>query len=446
MQPAFGFAAAPSRIRVSGVFGTRQATIGLGGVATLTPPLTTDQLNISFPGWGSAPAPGAPPGQPVLGLAKLTIPALSGLHVGVPDPGARFSLACGQGPAVNLDGRSYRTAVSGTLGDLARTLPVQVRLCTPGTGVNLGSGQHRLLIQPGVFTMTDLTLRSEIAGATQAQDPAAPPAPARALRVLSWQPDRRQVRISAGPAAYVEVHQNANPGWRATLDGRRLAPARLDGWQQAYLVPAGAGGVITMTFAPATLYHAGLAASALAVLILLVAALPWKRRRPAAAAGPTNGTPADALGPRHAAGALRGGSGLGRWTGPLAVAALIVAVGGPVALAVPVLAVIALLRPRALPAISLAAMLAAGAIAATAAAPAATGSGAFGPAAQVLALVALAAALYPAGSGAPDARDGWRPSRPLPGLGRRLMLPPGPGGQPERPAGQAGPLSIGGPL
>ncbi|HEY2687283.1 MAG TPA: alpha-(1-_3)-arabinofuranosyltransferase family protein [Streptosporangiaceae bacterium] len=490
VQPAFGFAAAPSRIRVSSVFGTRQATIGLGGVATLTPPLTTDQLNISFPGWGSAPAPGAPPGQPVLGLAKLTIPALSGLHVGVPDPGARFSLACGQGPAVNLDGRSYRTAVSGTLGDLARTLPVQVRLCTPGTGVNLGSGQHRLLVQPGVFTMTDVTLRSEIAGATQAQAPAARPALARALTVLSWRPDRRQVRIGPGQAAYVEVHQNANPGWRATLDGRRLAPARLDGWQQAYLVPAGAGGVITMTFAPATLYHAGLAGSALAVLILLGAALPWKRRRRAAAAGPpddgpaagpagptngapageagaagatgradgaangpavsttappANGTPADALGPRHAAGAMRGGSGLRPWAGPLAVAGLIVAVGGPVALAVPVLAVIALLRPRALPAISLAAMLAAGAIAATAVAPAATGSGAFGPAAQVLALVALAAALYPAGAGAPDARDGWRPSRPLPGLGRRLMLPPGPGGQPEPPAGQAGPLSIGGP-
>ena len=165
VQPAYGFAAAPSKIRVSSVFGTRQATIGLGGVATLTPPLTTDQLNISFPGWGSAATlTGAPAGQPVLGLARLSIPALSGLHVGVPDPGARFSLACGSGPVVGLDGQSYRTAVSGTLGDLARTRPVQVRLCTPATGVNLGSGQHRLLVQPGVFTMTDVTLRSDIAG------------------------------------------------------------------------------------------------------------------------------------------------------------------------------------------------------------------------------------------------------------------------------------------
>src|SRR6185437_4193872 len=145
--------------------------------------------------------------------------------------------------------------------------------------------------------MTDVTLRSEIAGATQAQAPAAPAAAARALTVLSWPPDRRRVRIGPGQAAYVEVHQNANPGWRATLDGRRLAPARLDGWQQAYLVPAGAGGVITMTFAPATLYHAGLAGSALAVLILLAVAVPWRRRRRAADGPAGGGTVASTTGP-----------------------------------------------------------------------------------------------------------------------------------------------------
>jgi arabinofuranan 3-O-arabinosyltransferase len=464
VQPAFGFAAAPTKVRVTSLFGTRQARIGLGGVATLTPPLTANQLSLSFPGWAAAVQPGTPRGQPVLGLARLTIPALAGLHVGTLDPGARFSLPCGHGPAIAVDERSYRTAVTGTLGDLAGTLPVQVRLCTAGTGFNLGGGQHSLLVQSGVFTMTDVTLRSEITGAAAATvpaDAAGPAAPARALAVLSWQPDRRQVRVGPGQAAYVEVHQNASPGWQATLNGHRLAAARLDGWQQAYLVPAGAGGVITMTFAPAVLYHAGLAASALVVIILLVVAVPRRRRRRVAgapaggeaastAAPAADGTPGGPTGPRHrAAGAdgIRSGSAqLRRWAGPLAVAALIVIIGGPVALAVPVLAVIAMLRPRALPVISLAAMLGAGAIAATAAAPAATGSGAFGPAAQVLALVALAAALYPARAGVLDARDGWRPSRPLPGLGRRPMLPPqtGPTPQPELPAGQADPLTIGG--
>jgi hypothetical protein len=80
----------------------------------------------------------------------------------------------------------------------------------------------------------------------------------------------------------------------------------------------------------------------------------------------------------------------------LAVCALIVLAGGPVALAVPVLAVIGVRWPRLLPGIAAAAMLGAGTLAATAAHPTAMGSGAFGPAAQACGLVALAAALVPA--------------------------------------------------
>jgi arabinofuranan 3-O-arabinosyltransferase len=56
--------------------------------------------------------------------------------------------------------------------------------------------------------MTDVTLTSGGPAAT---------APARSLKLLSWQPDGRSLSIGAGHAAYVEVHQNANPGWEASL-------------------------------------------------------------------------------------------------------------------------------------------------------------------------------------------------------------------------------------
>ncbi|HEX4657313.1 MAG TPA: alpha-(1-_3)-arabinofuranosyltransferase family protein, partial [Streptosporangiaceae bacterium] len=483
VQPAYGFAAAPPKIKVTSFFGTRSATIGLGGVATLSPPLVTDQMNLSFPGWSSAAQAGTQQGQPALGLAKLTIPALSRLEVTAPDPQTRFSLACGRGPAITLDGQSYRTAVSGTLGQLAGNLPVQLRLCTPGSAVDLGSGQHRLLASPGLFTVTDVALSG-------GGSPAA--APARTLKVLSWQPDGRTMRIGPGQAAYVEVHQNANPGWSASLNGHSLASVRLDGWQQAFIVPAGAGGVIDMTFAPATLYHIGLVASVLAILVLLAVAFGWRRwpayvfplayfievawsvqlkaGRGAALwvplelllvlavavaalavtrlrGGPASITRrAEALRRRQEAVASLAAAGtaririrhrasgrsaaIRRWIGPVAIGVLVLLVGGPVVLAVPLLAVIAALRPRWLPVISLAAMLTAGFIAATAAAPATIGSGTFGAAAQACALVALAAALMPrlAPAWATD-RDGWRPSRPLPGQGRRPALPaPGPGG------------------
>jgi arabinofuranan 3-O-arabinosyltransferase len=113
--------------------------------------------------------------------------------------------------------------------------------------------------------------------------------------------------------------------------------------------------------------------------------------------------------------------------GPVAIGVLVLLVGGPVVLAVPLLAATAALRPRWLPAISAVAMLLAGFIAATAAAPAAVGSGTFGSAAQACALVALAAALMPRVTPAAY-RDGWQPARPLPAPGRVPPLP-----APDRP-------------
>jgi arabinofuranan 3-O-arabinosyltransferase len=489
VQPAFGFAAAPAKIKVTSFWGTREATIGLGGVATLSPPLLTNQLDISFPGWSSAAQAGTTPGQPVLGLARLIVPALSRLHVTGPNPQTRFSLACGRGPAVTLDGQSYPTAVSGTLGQLAGNLPVQVRLCTPGSAVSLGSGQHRLLASPGLFTMTDMTLQSAGAGSAPAK-PAA-----RTLRVLGWGQDGRALRIGPGPASYVEVHENASPGWVASLNGHSLTSTRLDGWQQAFIVPAGAGGVITMSFAPATLYHVGLSVSVLAIICLLAVAFGW-RRWPAyvfplayfieigwsvqlkAGRGAALWLPLELLAvlfiavlalalaryrqghpnPRRAEALRRTqesvaslaaassarirhraagrSTAVRRWIGPLAVGLLVFLIGGPVVLAVPLLVVIAVWRPRWLPVISLVAMLVVGFIAATAPAPASVGSGTFGSAAQACALVALAAALMPLVTrGSAVGSNGWRPLRPLPARRSRPQVP-----APE----QARPLGIGG--
>ena len=490
VQPAFGFAAAPPKIKISSFFGTRTATIGLDGVATISPPLVTQQVNISFPGWSAAAQPGTG-GHPVLGLGRLTIPALSRLHVASINPKAPFKLACGKGPVIGLDGHDFTTSVSGTLGSLAGGRPVTVRLCTPQDTADLAAGQHRLLAAPGLFTMTNVLLQTPRSGAA----PAA--APDRSLRVLSWGPDNRSVKIGSGARSYVEVHQNASTGWEASLSGHALTPVVLDGWQQGFAVPAGAGGVITMTFAPATWYHASLALSALAIIGLIIVAVGWKRwmsyvlpityfviieagtalllrgtrvaalwqpleilalltlaagglgvvryrrerrRRPRAPADPpmlpaSDGTAAS----RHRAVTLsaRVRPWIRRWAGTAAVLVLLLVIGGPAALAVPVLAVIAALRPRWLPVISLGAMTAAGVIAASAGGPALIGSGAFGPTAQACALLALAAALFPQPPVSAAARIGWRPARPLPGPGRRARLPAGE--QPEAlPAPGAG--------
>jgi uncharacterized protein YbaR (Trm112 family) len=83
------------------------------------------------------------------------------------------------------------------------------------------------------------------------------------------------------------------------------------------------------------------------------------------------------------------------------LAAVLVVAGGPIAVAVPVLAIIDNWRPRWRPGIACAAMLAAGVTAAVARNPTTLGTGPFSGTAQVFALLALAAALMPVvGSGA----------------------------------------------
>jgi arabinofuranan 3-O-arabinosyltransferase len=226
------------------------------------------------------------------------------------------------------------------------------------------------------------------------------------LRVIAWQADRRSLRVAAGPASYLEIHQNANPGWVATLNGRRLAPATLDGWQQGYVLPAGRGGVVSLTYAPDGFYHLLLVAAALGVLLLLAAALPRRRwRRP----GPPPAASAPGSAPAPGRPAPRPGAGT--WAGVAALTALIFLAGGPVAVVVPLLAGLARRRPRwLLPAIAAAGLAAAGVITATAANPAALGSGAFSAAAQACALTALAAALMPAGKLRDRRRSGTKQS------------------------------------
>jgi hypothetical protein len=291
------------------------------------------------------------------------------------------------------------------------------------------------------------------------------------VTVRSWQPDQQVVGIGPGAASYLEVHENYNPGWAAGLDGRALTPVRLDGWQQGFVVPAGAGGTITMTFRPAGTYHLVLILSLLAVVVLLALAA-WsflrrpRRPRRGRAARPGAGSAESMVGPlyrffpadgsHHWLAGRRTGSvdgvigrrgiGVARvWLGPLAVAALIFVAGGVVALAVALLACAGCLvwpagsaartggqdpaarlasetddrDPAArLARLALAAMVASGVLSAVRP----FGEGTFGPfgwPAQLCALVALAAALTPAVSvpavkvpvrGRPDARDATTPA------------------------------------
>jgi arabinofuranan 3-O-arabinosyltransferase len=401
LSPASGSATFPAQVEVASPQGIRVANVGPGGVVRLEPPLRTSQLYVTFPGTQTVASTVG--GQPVLqpvGLSKLTIPGLAGLHVAAPDGAATFRLACGRGPAVSVDGKTYPTSVTGTVADLIRSLPVQVELCTPGGQLYLSGGQHWLRAAPtSVFTVTDLDL------STQPSTSADSSGGQRSVQALTWQADNRSVSIGPGAESYLEIHENFNAGWTATLNGKPLAATRLDGWQQAFIVPAGSGGVITLTYSPAVVYHAGIIASALALLILAAAAIGLGRRRRQQRGRrqpdtlPTrNGPRGQAPGARIVARAVLARA-VRTVRAVLAVAVLAVVIwlaGGAAVIAVPILAIIGWWRPRWLPPVALLAMLIAGIAAAISGGPATMGSGAFGSLAQACSLVALTAALMPA--------------------------------------------------
>jgi arabinofuranan 3-O-arabinosyltransferase len=472
LHGAYGVASAPTGVLVGGQDAYRLESVGLGGIVRISPPLRTDRLYLSFPGVSSTAAGNTAAGQPSrlpVGLAKVTISGLSGLHPATLRPSAPFRLSCGHGPSVSVSGRTYQTSVSGTVGDLIQLNPVQLHLCSPGGAVMLPAGQQWLATGASAdFTVTGMSLSSQ--SSSTAQPALGPPAASRSLDILTWGSDNRTVRIGPGAAAYAEIHENVDAGWTATLNGRPLTAATLDGWQQAFIVPAGRGGTITLTFRPATIYHAGLVASVLLLLLLLGFSIGtgWLRRRrsapantgrahqaqqrpsdirlppshpalvfqamaePGAAGYPPARTPAAGPGPSAGYGPSvghgppAGRSGRHRHTRPartdlvpgnpaaavrllltraeiartvallLPLAIVIGVAGGPIAIAVPVLAMIGWWRPRWLPGIAFGAMLAAGVLVATSRVPTALGSGPFSGAAQACALVALAAALLPA--------------------------------------------------
>src|SRR5690606_22185099 len=105
-----------------------------------------------------------------------------------------------------------------------------------------------------------------------------------ALTAEDWGSSHRTLAVGTrDAAALLTVHENSNSGWSATLDGEPLESVTVDGWQQGFVVPAGAPGTIELRFEPSTGYRAALIVGGCLVVLLAVGAL-LDRRRPATAA------------------------------------------------------------------------------------------------------------------------------------------------------------------
>jgi arabinofuranan 3-O-arabinosyltransferase len=191
--------------------------------------------------------------------------------------------------------------------------------------------------------------------------------------------------MSSGASTYLEIHQNYNVGWVATVNGKKLQPIILDGWQQGYIVPGGSGVVVHLKFKPENLYLGGLIVGALGVLLLgLLLLFGFRRASRVGRWGAED--PA----------VLAWNKTIPSWTLIVLAALATFTIGGPLALVVVPLVVVARRWPQALPWVAVTGMVAVGVLSAVNPGNGALSHvGSFGPWAQTAAVISIAAALIP---------------------------------------------------
>lgn len=254
-------------------------------------PIRTDRLTITFPIEAAAAGSEALP----VGVGDLVVDGLEDLTY-APDPDALTGADCGLGPEVRVDGTLVRTRVTGRIGDVLDGTPLRLEPCDEVPAVPAGS--HTLSV-PATdrFAPTSLVLTPRQDGGTEALR-------FRRTEIRAWGSTDRTVHVGPGEEALLRVPENLNAGWRATLDGRVLEQTAIDGWQQAYRVPAGEGGLVRLVYTPDRAYRTMLLLGALAGAVLLLGAgavrIRERRRRPL----PTTFPPAMSAGLRAGPGGI----------------------------------------------------------------------------------------------------------------------------------------------
>ncbi|TPG17849.1 DUF3367 domain-containing protein [Pedococcus bigeumensis] len=253
---------------------------------------------------------------------RNTTPA-SGLEVSelvvdgfTPTPApTRISAPCGAGPNLLVNGRTVPTRVDGPRSAAYGVGALRLAACEP---VTLPAGTGRVVVEPwaGFVPSRVLLARTGAVAAT-------PPRSSRSLAVGEHSSGRLAFAVGAGEMSLLSLPQNANAGWRATLGGHRLTPIVVDGWKQGFVVPAGTGGQVTVSFAPDRPYRWGLLVGGVLVLLVLAAALVPSRRRARALAAATVPRITGLVAALVAGAVLAGWWGLSLAIGAVVVAALV---------------------------------------------------------------------------------------------------------------------------
>ncbi|HET7277408.1 MAG TPA: alpha-(1-_3)-arabinofuranosyltransferase family protein [Dermatophilaceae bacterium] len=297
----------PTEVVVTSDQGTQRASVAVDGTVALDPVKTSSLvLHLRARVLASSFDPSTQQLTHLgMGVSEVLIPGVHGLASADALETERqqtVTIECGSTPPVVIDGKAYRTAAAPTIRQLRRMEPVPLTFCD-GAEAGLDSGEHRVVVASDpVWAPHGVELAVHADSSGLGADGSTPSAAASAVpsalpsavdvEVLRWGPVDRAARIPArSEPVLLTVRENANQGWAATLDGKPLQRLTVDGWQQGYVVPPGAAGVVQLVFTPDRGMGVGLAVSGAGLVALWAGALlparrwrrldilPWPRSR-----------------------------------------------------------------------------------------------------------------------------------------------------------------------
>nr|WP_245663589.1 alpha-(1->3)-arabinofuranosyltransferase family protein [Nocardia inohanensis] len=243
-------------------------------------PFVTDRIELSINSWRPVLD------QTALGFAAEQPPGLAEVNVLGPDypapadPDRLLTVDCEQGPTIAAAGRTLHTTVTGTAAEFRSGAPLSATVCavtddsgsaatdpeqairTVGdpaeAGFDMLGGRVDVTVAPtDLFTVDTLSL--DRTGAAPAGGTTAVGAPAG-------------TRLLVLPLS-------TNVGWQArTADGKELRPVVIDGWQQAWLLPADTTGPVTVSFPADRWYRLSIFGGLLLLIPLCVIAFRAARQ------------------------------------------------------------------------------------------------------------------------------------------------------------------------
>ena len=250
---------------------TRQLTVPITPITGSTFRITIDAVHqaTSTDWFGGA--------QTVLpvGIAEINLPV-----VVAPEPGAALPTSC-RNDLLTIGGRPVPQLVVGTVDAALSSSSLTIQSCDPLEAVALPAAESLLQTSPGATTGFDVdmvTLSSAPGGGAGVDTLQSPPDPGPTPPDSTTERKGRNTyevqTTSATKPYWVVLGQSYGPGWAATTsDGKDLGPPTLiNGYANGWRVdPAQVGedATVRITWTPQRLAWAGLALSALGVLLCL---------------------------------------------------------------------------------------------------------------------------------------------------------------------------------